>query len=127
MQDRPDAAELLAAIAELLEGELLAATSGGLQHRVRVAANLCRILQRELALGPDQERRAAELLADALAVHPAGRSAAELSRQLAARLADGDEELERRAWPALLEIVRGKLAVAKPGHDAYDFSDEQPS
>jgi hypothetical protein len=125
MQDRPTAGELLAAIAELLEGELLDATHGGLRHRVRVAANLCRILEREQALGPAQERRATEILAGTLGVDAAGRSALELGGELAARLADGDPELERRAWPALLEIVRAKLAVAKPGHDAYDFEGEQ--
>ena len=39
---------------------------------------------------------------------------------------EGDEALEARAWPVLLEIVRGKLAIAKPGHDEYDFDPEMP-
>ena len=29
-----------------------------------------------------------------------------------------------RAWKALLEIVRGKLAIAKPGYGDFDFADE---
>lgn len=124
MQDRPTAAELLATIAELLEDEVLAATQGGLRHQVRVAANLCRILERELALGPEHEARETLLLASLLGVDAAGRDARTLGAELVRRLEAGDRDLERRAWPALLEIVRGKLAIAKPGHDAYDFRDE---
>ena len=45
---------------------------------------------------------------------------------LCARLDAGhDAALERRAFKAILEIVRGKLAIAKPGHDDYDFAGEQ--
>ena len=51
MLDRPNASELLETIAELLGDEVLPATSGLLQHKVRVAANLCRILDREARLG----------------------------------------------------------------------------
>jgi len=125
MQDRPTASELLGAIAELLEGQVLAATQGPLQHQVRVAANLCRILEREARLGAAQDEREAELLAGALGEAAAGRDTLALSGALAARLDAGhDPALERRAFRALVEIVRGKLAVAKPGHDAWDFSAE---
>jgi hypothetical protein len=125
MQDRPTAAELLATIADLLEGDLLTATKGGLQHQVRVAGNLCRILEREARLGAEQEAHAALLLGRALGEPAGGRSALALSRLLAERLdAGGDPALERRAFAALVEIVRGKLAIAKPGHDAWDFSAE---
>ena len=125
MQDRPTASELLQAIADLLENEGLAATQGGLQHQVRVAGNLCRILEREARLGAAQDAREFELLAGALAEPAGGRDAAALSRALVARLdAGGDAALERRAWFALVEIVRGKLSIAKPGHAAFDFSAE---
>ena len=125
MQDRPSASELLAAIADLLEGELLSATRGALQHSVRVAGNLCRILEREARLGAAHEAREVELLAGALGEAPAGRDALALSRALVARLEAGaDPALERRAFAALVEIVRGKLAIAKPGHDAWDFTTE---
>ena len=126
MQDRPTASELLATIAELLEGAVLEATSGGLKHQVRVAGNLCRILEREAALGAAQETREAALLAGVLGEAAGGRDAKSLSAALVARLDAGhDAALERRAVPALLEIVRGKLAIAKPGHDDYDFPGEQ--
>jgi len=125
MQDRPTASELLQAVADLLEGELLAATKGGLQHQVRVAGNLCRILEREARQGADADAREVEALAEALGEAPAGRDALSLSHALVARLdAGGDAALEKRAWPALVGIVRGKLAIAKPGHDAWDFTAE---
>jgi hypothetical protein len=126
MQDRPTASELLATIADLLEGEVLAATKGGLQHQVRVAGNLCRILEREARLGAAHEAREVELLAGVLGEPASGRDARALSAALVLRLGAGhDPALERRAFPALLEIVRGKLAIAKPGHDDYDFAGEQ--
>lgn len=126
MQDRPTASELLATIADLLEGDVLAATKGGLQHNVRVAGNLCRILEREAQLGPAHDAREVALLAQVLAEPVGGRSARELSAALCARLDAGhDAALERRAFPAILEIVRSKLAIAKPGHDDYDFAGER--
>ena len=125
MQDRPTASELLGSIAGLLEKELLAATKGPLQHSVRVAGNLCRILEREARLGSAHDAREALLLAGALGQPAGGRDALALSLALVAQLDAGhDRALERRAWAALVEIVRGKLAVAKPGHDAFDFSAE---
>jgi hypothetical protein len=125
MQDRPTASELLATIADLLENEVLAATKGGLQHQVRVAGNLCRILEREARLGAAAGAREAELLAQALGEAPAGRDALALSHALVAKLdAGADAALAARSWRALVEIVRGKLAIAKPGHDAWDFHAE---
>ena len=126
MQDRPTARELLEAIADLLEGDVLQATQGGLRHSVRVAGNLCRILERELALGSEHDRRELELLEQVLGEAAAGRTADELSKVLVEELRRSSPELEQRAWPALVEIVRGKLAIAKPGHDAYDFAREVP-
>lgn len=126
MQDRPTASELLATIADLLESDVLAATRGGLQHQVRVAGNLCRLLGREAALGAAHDAREAELLASVLGEAAGGRDARALSAALVARLDAGpDAALEKRAFPALLEIVRSKLAIAKPGHDDYDFRGEQ--
>ena len=125
MQDRPTASELLEAIANLLERDVLPALSGPLQHQVRVAGNLSRILEREARMAPELDARERELLVDVLGDVRDGASAPDLSALLAERLrAGGDPELERRAWPALLEIVRGKLAVNKPGYDAFDFAEE---
>ncbi len=125
MQDRPTASELLATIADLLEGDVLEATQGGLKHQVRVAGNLCRILEREAELGAAHEAREVELLAGVLGEPARGRDARALSAALVARLdAGADIALERRAFSALLAIVRSKLAIAKPGHDDYGFGPE---
>jgi hypothetical protein len=48
---------VLDCIAGLLEDDVLPAVTGGLQHQVRVAANLSRILQREVELGPAAAER----------------------------------------------------------------------
>ena len=125
MQDRPTASELLSSIADLLEKQVLGATQGALRHSVRVAGNLCRILEREAEAGADLERREVELLAEVLGESPADGDALRLSRTLSERLdASDDRALEKRAHAALIGIVRGKLSIAKPGHDAYDFSAE---
>jgi hypothetical protein len=119
MHDRPNAVELLAAIAELLEREVMPALSGGLEYRVRVAANLARILEREARLGPELLERERELL-EAL-VGP-GESVLALNARLVERLRSGDVDLdfERRALAALAEIARAKLAIARPGYERYD-------
>ena len=123
MQDRPTAAELLREVAGLLENDVLAAVGGPLQHSVRVAANLARIVQRELELGPDADAREHAALRDLL---DRDGTLAELNGALAERLrANDDTELARRAWPVLVAVTRDKLAVDKPGHDAYDFAGEQ--
>ena len=110
MQDRPTAAELLADIAELLEGETLQATTGALRHKIRVAGNLCRILEREIEQGPAGEERERELLAGLLAEPADGRSAAELNAAVAERLAE-------RAGIDFVGVHR-KRTAATPCEDA---------
>ena len=51
MLDRPDAATLLKAMAATLSDEVLPTTSGSARHSVRVIANLCLILEREVSTG----------------------------------------------------------------------------
>ena len=76
MQYQPTAEELLAAIAELLEDEVLATVPDALKHKTRVAANLARILERQEALGPGAAGRERERLA--ALVGPPSEDAAEL-------------------------------------------------
>ncbi len=123
MQERPTSAELLRDIADLLENEIVPALGGPLQHQARVAGNLARIVERELLLGPVAAERERVLLGDL--VGSTG-GVAELNRAVADRLrADDDAAFARDAWAALIEITRDKLAIVKPGHDAYDFAGEQ--
>ncbi len=123
MQDRPHARELLSEIAETLESEVLPATEGLVQHHVRVAASLCRILEREAALGAEIEAAQRARLQQLLASDTD--DVASLTRSLDLVLAYGvDDGFARAAWESLVAITRDKLRVAKPGHDAYDFGPE---
>jgi len=122
MQYEPSAGELLAAIAELLEDEVQGAVPAALTHKTRVAANLARILERQEALGPAAAGRERERLA-ALAGPggDAGRDTVELARRVAQRIRTDDAPaFERQAWDALVAICRDDLAIAKPGHDAWE-------
>src|SRR5262245_44349559 len=122
MQYEPSAAELLAAIAELLEDEVQGAVPATLTHKTRVAANLARILERQEALGPAAAARERERLAALAGLGgDAGDDTVELARQVAQRIrTDDDPAFERRAWDALVAICRDDLAIAKPGHDAWE-------
>jgi hypothetical protein len=117
VQYRPDAAELLDAIATLLERDVLGAVPPHLQHQVRVAGNLCRILEREARLAPgndDAERdRLAALLGHDGTLHT-------LRAELTARLDDPipvEPASDREIRGALLATLRADLAIAKPGYD----------
>lgn len=122
MQFRPDASELLADIADLLEDKVIDAVSGPLQHQVRVAANLARIVEREARLG--DTARSAER-ARLVAVMPALAEAPNLI-SMRASLCDrltgpepvGDDEM-RSIYDALVATVRDDLAISKPGYDSW--------
>jgi hypothetical protein len=126
VQDSPDANRLLAAIADTLENRVLDHVDPSAQHEVRVAANLCRILQREATLGDEADRDARARMAGLLGHDGPSK---ELWAELAARLepvSDGVRVDEVAAHAVLLAVVRGKLAVARPGYDDYDFAAERP-
>jgi len=118
MQYVPTSANLLATMAELLDNELLPALPGSLQHKARVAANICRILERQNELEPAAMQHELDLLAGVLG-H--GGDRVELSAELTGRLrSSSDADLDRRAWEAIVAIVRDDLAIAKPGHDGWE-------
>ncbi len=106
--DVPTAAQLLAAVGEWIERELVPATEGKLRYDGRVARTILAIVERELVLGPAQHeahlRRLRQLgVAD--------------EAQLAAGIRAGrfDDRLDE-----VREVVRAtvldKLAVANPGY-----------
>lgn len=118
MQYRPTAAELLATIGDLLADDVLADVSDHLKHRVRVAENLARILEREARLGPASDEAERQRL-EALLGHAGGLE--DLRAELAERLRRSDDlDLDRDAWEALVAITRADLAIAKPGHDGWE-------
>jgi hypothetical protein len=114
-QDRPTAAELVQAVREFLEHDVMAtSTDTRVQFHARVAANALGMVERELTSGPelvDNERaRAAALLGhdDEVGL---------LERELAARIRDGslDDRLDA-VREHVRATVREKLLVANPGY-----------
>ena len=132
MQQPPTAAELLAIVGEVLADEVVPVLTGPVQHHARVAANLVAIVERELRLGGDAARRERVAIAALLGVDVGvdvgvdddragdlaalrGRLAAELRRGMA-----DDDTSNERVWHMLMAVARDDLAIAKPGHDAWD-------
>lgn len=103
--DRPTAAELLEIVAATLSESVVPATAPHAQHQARVAANICRILQRELSADPPDMSALPESLPDSLL--------------------GVDEATADAAYDGVLELVRAKLAVNKPGYDAHGAAEEQ--
>ncbi|MFM7535007.1 MAG: DUF6285 domain-containing protein [Acidimicrobiales bacterium] len=119
MQYRPDATELLNDVAALLEDRVLAAVSGPLQHQVRVAANLVRIVEREVRLA--QAATAAERDRLSPFVDTSG-ALADARAQLADRLLGaGPIEPDELAGihAAIVATLREDLAISKPGYDDW--------
>lgn len=106
VHDRPTASELVEAVREFLEREVLTVLEGRLQFHTRVAVNALAIVGRELELGPAQEEAHAAALSR-LGVADDGELAAAIRE---GRL-DGFD-------PAVLDTVRAsvrvKLEVANP-------------
>jgi hypothetical protein len=106
--DPPPPGELVEAVREWLERDVVPATEGRLQFHARVAANVLGMVERELALGPAQAAAHAERLAG-LGV----RDEAELAAMIrSGQLDDRWDEVVA----AVRATVRDKLAVANPGY-----------
>ena len=117
MHDRPSAAQLVAAVRDFLERVAQPELRGHSAFHARVAANALAIVERELALGAEQD-------------------AAERERLRALLGADGPLEAQNRALcreiragrigldtPGLLDHLRAttlaKLAVDQPSYSGY--------
>ena len=100
---RPTAAELVAAVAEFLDGEVRSTTTGAVNFHALVAANALRIVERELLEVSDRP----DLLG-----YP---DEAALAAAIRAGELDGRDT---EVMSCLRELVRHRLAVAHPGYDA---------
>ena len=125
MQDRPDAHELLEALAGWLAGELAPRVARDERFGVRVAANVAAIVAREIepgAPGEGAERERMErLLALAGESAGGGEDARALQRRAARSIRAGRvDERWIEALGLVRESVREKLAVARPGYDAFE-------
>lgn len=99
--DRPTAAELLEIVAATLSETVVPATAPHARHQARVAANLCRILGRELAAPPIE-------VAD-----------------FPPMLLDVDDATAAAAYDEALALVQAKLAIVKPGYNNHDAAAER--
>jgi hypothetical protein len=104
--DHPTAAELVEAVREFLEGDVMGATEGRVRFHARVAARALAIVERELAVGPGQaEAHAARLAALGVA------DDAELAAAIRSGSLDGRWD---RVAATVRATVADKLAVANP-------------
>lgn len=103
---RPTAAELVGAVAEFLETDVRASTAGQVNFHARVAANVLRIVERELLVdsADDVTRALADVGFDDEA-------------QLAAAIRAGLLDERRDQVPSTLRaLVSHRLSVAHPGY-----------
>jgi ketosteroid isomerase-like protein len=100
---RPTAAELVAAVTEFLESDVRGATEGQVNFHARVAANVLRIVERELT----GESTPA----------PGESTPATDERELVAAIRDGGfDGRDAEVMTALRTLVYDRLAVAHPGY-----------
>jgi hypothetical protein len=113
-QDRPNTAELVAAVREFLERDVMAATDGRVQFHTRVAVNVLNVVERELELGPELES-AERARAAALLGHDG--DAAALERELAAAIRSGalDDRIDE-VRSHVRATVHEKLLIANPAY-----------
>jgi len=116
LQDRPTAAELLEAVREFVERDVMGHDEipSRVAFHARVAVNVLGIVERELTLGPELDAAERERLA-ALLGHDSRLE--DLTAELARRIRDGSLDDRRAAVVAhVRESVRAKLLIANPGY-----------
>jgi hypothetical protein len=124
MLDRPDASELLEAIAAFLTEEVVPAFEGRKRFHALVAANVAQVLARELRLGPGHLEAEVSSLWDLLGragQPPAGGDRAALARELAEDLCAriGAGEADGGAWRSrvlayLKDSIGRRLEIDNP-------------
>lgn len=112
LHDRPTAAELVAAVREYLERDVMTTTEGRVAFHARVAVNVLGMVERELELGPGQDDTEHARLVALLGHDGTVRA---LTEELARGIRDGSLAA---SWPDTVahvrETVRAKLEVANP-------------
>jgi hypothetical protein len=106
--DVPTIEQLVEAVREWLERDLMTSTEGRLHFHARVAANMLAMVERELELGPAQA-----------AAHQARLAALGVTddAELAARIRSGElDDRYEEVRAVVLAAVCDKLAVANPRH-----------
>lgn len=104
--DRPTASELVQAVREWMEQDLMKGVEHRLVFHLRVAMNMLDIVDRELQLGAPMEDRHADLLRDLNVADDV-----ELAQKI--RTGEFDEDLSS-LLAALRPVVEDKVRVANP-------------
>jgi Domain of unknown function (DUF6285) len=104
--DAPSVAQMVEALREWMERDVITGTTGRLQFHARVARNMLAMIERELELGPTHATDHAERLDTLHTLDDA---------DLAARIRSGELDHRYNEVRAAVEAsVRAKLAVANP-------------
>ena len=111
LQDRPSAPELVAAVREFLERDVVGTIEGRVGFHARVATNALGIVERELVLGPGLDAAARDRLATFLG-HDTDLGT--LLGELASRIRDGALDDDPEAFAVTRDTVRSKLEVSNP-------------
>lgn len=106
LHDAPSVAQIVEAVREWIERDVLAGTTGRLQFHARVAMNMLAMVERELAVGSEQDAAHAARLATLGCADDADLSARIRSGGLDDRL----DAVREAVWASVLD----KLAVANP-------------
>jgi len=122
VQDKPTAEELLEALAQFLDAEVVPAFEGRRRFHALVAANVARIVAREIHLGPEQAKHEYAALCDLLGKEPSDpaptqEALAELNAELCKRIDEGAADrgsYRRKVLDFLRAAVKSKLAVDNP-------------
>lgn len=104
--DAPELAQLIEAVREWIERDVISGTQGRLSFHARVAANVLAMVERELAAADEHERRHRERL-EMLGVSDEAELAVAIR---SGELDDRIDEVRALVW----ESVRDKLSVANP-------------
>lgn len=120
MQDAPDIAQLLEAVAAFLREQVAVQATGQLAFHARVAANTLDIVRREVRLGPDAQTKELQRLR-ALLGADATTDLAEANRRLCERIAAGAINAQTPGLLVhLMQTTRDKLAIDQPGYGEDD-------
>ncbi len=133
MQDRPTSIELLEAAADFVDRELVPAIEGARQFQARVAANVMRIVAREIKLEDPLVRSEVKALArllgrDAPHLHSLDdlrAAVASMGEELTAKIRAGeaDDGARRREVLAVVrQSVENKLRIANPRYLDSDIA-----
>jgi hypothetical protein len=135
MQDRPTVSELLHAVVHLLDEELVPNLTGARQFYGRVAANVLRIVMRELEYEEEQLAAEWERLDGLLPLRPRPTARLELreairqrTEELCERIRRGDVDTgpyREQVLAHVRQTVREKLLVSNPAWLNHPSSDEQ--